>query len=139
MPRFFDDKKRSICILAASSILKILLPERQRNKKIYMLFENLMKEISHKDWIKSYIFWEFNLIKELGYEIESLGKNEKISINGRLFNIPKILLTQNDINFSNSDFRDALSFNSNLLIENFISPNKLKFPSSRNFLEKYFR
>ena len=139
MPRFFDDKKRSICILAASSILKILLPERQRNKKIYMLFENLMKEISHKDWIKSYIFWEFNLIKELGYEIESLDKNEKISINGRLFNIPKILLTQNDINFSNSDFRDALSFNSNLLIENFISPNKLKFPSSRNLLEKYFR
>jgi len=32
-PLFFDDKKRSICILAASSILKILLPERQVNKK----------------------------------------------------------------------------------------------------------
>ena len=34
-PIFFDDKKRSICILAASSLLKILLPERQLNKKIY--------------------------------------------------------------------------------------------------------
>ena len=31
-PLFFDDKKRSICILSASSILKILLPERQINK-----------------------------------------------------------------------------------------------------------
>ena len=35
-PFFFDDKKRSICILASSSILKILLPERQINRKIYI-------------------------------------------------------------------------------------------------------
>jgi len=39
-PMFFDDKKRSICILTACSILKILLPERQLNKKIYNSFEN---------------------------------------------------------------------------------------------------
>ena len=34
-PLFFDDKKRSICILSSSAILKILLPERQINQKIY--------------------------------------------------------------------------------------------------------
>ena len=33
-PLFFDDKKRAISILAASSILRILLPENQINKKI---------------------------------------------------------------------------------------------------------
>ena len=32
-PYFFDDKKRIVCILSATSILKILLPERQINKK----------------------------------------------------------------------------------------------------------
>ena len=37
-PLFFDDKKRSICVLSATSILKILLPERQINKKIYLKF-----------------------------------------------------------------------------------------------------
>ena len=37
-PFFFDDKKRSICVLAASTILKTLLPERQTNKKIYLSF-----------------------------------------------------------------------------------------------------
>jgi len=37
-PLFFDDKRRSICVLAATSILKILLPERQINKKIYLSF-----------------------------------------------------------------------------------------------------
>ena len=33
-PAFFEDKRKSVCILAASSILKILLPDRQINKKI---------------------------------------------------------------------------------------------------------
>ena len=75
-PRFFDDKKRSICILSAVSILRILLPERQRNKKIYHLFEKLIEDMSKDEWIKSYIFWEINLIKELGFEIES-SKNIK--------------------------------------------------------------
>ena len=35
IPTYFDDKKRSISIISASTLLKILLPERQTNKKIY--------------------------------------------------------------------------------------------------------
>ena len=34
-PFFFDDKKKILCILSATSILKILLPERETNKKNY--------------------------------------------------------------------------------------------------------
>ena len=45
-PKFFDDKKRSICILSAASLLKILLPERQNNKKIYDLLEGLLSQIN---------------------------------------------------------------------------------------------
>ena len=33
-PIYFDDKKRTTCILSATSILRILLPERQINEKI---------------------------------------------------------------------------------------------------------
>ena len=40
-PFFMDDKKRSVCILSAASILKILLPERQINRKIYISFEEM--------------------------------------------------------------------------------------------------
>ena len=40
-PLFFDDKRRSICILSAASILKILLPERQINRKIYNSLEKI--------------------------------------------------------------------------------------------------
>ena len=41
-PLFFDDKNRSVCILAATSILRILLPARQVNDDIYNSFEKML-------------------------------------------------------------------------------------------------
>ena len=144
-PLFFDDKKRSICVLSATTILKILLPERQINKKIYLSFEKLIERFNHNDWIKLYIFWELSLIKELGFEIDFLNKNysqnhtnNNIKINDRYFRIPKLLFEQNNNNFSNVGIREALTFNRSLLMENFILPHRLKLPLSRNILEKYF-
>ena len=112
-PLYFDDKKKTVCILAATSILKILLPERQINKKIYAAFEKMLLDLKFDNWIKLYIHWELSLIKDLGFEDDM-----KIDYNG---NITK-----------------ALAFNRELLMENFIIPNKLKFPLFRNILEKYF-
>ena len=62
---FFDDKKRSICILSIASILKILLPERQLNQKIYYAYETMLNNLNYNNWIESYIEWELSLIKEL--------------------------------------------------------------------------
>jgi DNA repair protein RecO (recombination protein O) len=138
---FFDDKKRAASILASSSILKILLPERQINKKIYKSFEELINQLESNDWIKLYIYWELSLIKELGYEIDFLNinknnLNDKIIINNKSFKIPKLLFENKTLNIL--DIKEALIFNKNLLIENFILPNKLKFPLFRNILEKYY-
>ena len=112
-PFFFDDKKRSACILSATSILKILLPERQINKKIYNSFENMLFDLKSDNWIKLYINWELSLIKELGFE------------------------TNLKANY-NDNTKKALIFNKNLLMENFIIPHGLKFPLFRNILENYF-
>ena len=144
-PLFFDDKKRSICFIAATSILKVLLPERQTNKTIYLSFERLLDQFSDVDWIKLYVFWELSLIKELGFEISFLDKNysknhinNAIKINDRYFKIPKLLLEQNSKNISKAGIREALTFNRNLLMENFILPYSLRLPLSRNILEKYY-
>ena len=112
-PFFFDDKKRSACILSATSILKILLPERQINKKIYNSFDNMLFDLKSDNWIKLYINWELSLIKELGFET-NLKENY------------------------NDNTKKALIFNRNLLMENFIIPHGLKFPLFRSMLENYF-
>jgi len=110
---YFEDKKKSTCILSATSILKILLPERQINEKIYNFFENMLNELKNDNWIKKYIMWELSLIKELGFE--------------------------DNLNFNKNDnIKKALIYNRNLLMKNFIIPNRLKFPLFRNILENYF-
>lgn len=144
-PIFFDNKKKSICILSASSILKILLPENQINKKIYNSLEKLLEYLNQDDWIKLYIFWELSLIKELGFEINGSIKKELssdkiryVQINDKLFKIPEIILNKKIANISNLDVCNALAFNKNVIYEHFIIPNKLRFPLSRNILQKYF-
>ena len=99
--------------MSATSILKILLPERQTNKKVYNFFENMLADLRSDNWIKIYINRELSLIKELGFEA-----NLKTNYN--------------------NDIKTALTFNRNLLMENFIIPNRLKFPLFRNILENYF-
>ena len=142
-PAFFEDKKKSICIFTASSILKILLPDRQINKKIYLSFEKMINQLNLESWIKLYVLWELSLIKELGFDINlnsyhNLMENKQsIEINNKTYKIPNLLLL-NDNNFTNRDIRESLIFNKNLLMENFIIPNNLQLPFSRNLLEKYY-
>ena len=144
-PLFFDDKKKTICLLAASSILKILLPERQINKQIYFSFEKLINRLNYDTWIESYIFWELSLIKELGFEINILENksfktsiDKTIEINNKHFKIPNLLFEKSGKRFSESEIKEALIFNKSLLMHNFIEPNSLRFPLSRNILEKYY-
>ena len=142
-PTYFEDKKRSICILSASSILKILLPDRQINKNIYLSFDTMFNNLHLNNWIISYIHWELFLIKELGFDVNLnikkniKHKNNSIEINGKIFNIPKILYNSIN-NANNAQIKEALEFNRSLIMENFIIPNQLRFPLSRNLLEKYY-
>ena len=142
---FFDDKKKSTTILSATSILKILLPERQINTNIYNSFEKMLNDLKLSNWIKSYIYWELSLIKELGYEVNFFDKNESnnlinntVEINNKFFKVPKMLLNEDLNNNHFKDVKEALIFNKNLIVENFILPNKLKFPLFRNILENYY-
>jgi len=144
-PLFFDDKKRSVCILAATSILKILLPAGQTNKNIYRSFEKMLNELKYHNWINLYVFWELSLIKQLGFEINFLNKenstygvNNFIELNDKFFSIPKLLLSKKIEKNSDKEMREALNFTKKLFMENFIIPNKLKLPSFRNILEKYY-
>tara|TARA_B100000029_G_scaffold513610_1_gene613724 strand:+ start:3071 stop:3742 length:672 start_codon:yes stop_codon:yes gene_type:complete len=144
-PIYFDDKKKSACILSSASILKILLPERQTNEKIYNSYEKILNNLKLDNWIELYIYWELSLIKDLGYETDLLSNinlknnfNDSVIINNKSFKVPKIFSRNEKETLCNKEVKEALIFNKNLLIENFISPNRLKFPLFRNILENYF-
>ena len=104
----------------------------------------MLKNLSDPKWIKFYILWELNLIKELGFEINfsnniNSKKNKSfVELNNNKYKIPKIIYTNASENIIQDDIKEALIFNKKLFIENFFEPNKIKLPLYRNLLENYF-
>ena len=140
-PLFFDNKKKAICILSATSILKTLLPERQINKKIYFSFDRLIEQLNHENWIKLYIFWELSLIKELGFDsnfFKEKNIDNHIEIDNKKLTIPDLIIQKDNNSFTNFEIQKALIFNKFLIMEYFILPNRLRLPFSRTILEKYY-
>ena len=56
-PLYFNDKERTSALISICSILNVLLPEAQQNKKVYNLFEKFISSINIKNWIFFYIFF----------------------------------------------------------------------------------
>jgi DNA repair protein RecO (recombination protein O) len=140
-PLFFDNKKKAICILSATSILKTLLPERQINKNIYFSFDRLIEQLNHENWIKLYIFWELSLIKELGFDsnfFKEKNIDNHIEIDNKKLAIPDLIIKKDNNSFTNFEIQKALTFNKFLIMEYFILPNRLRLPFSRTILEKYY-
>ena len=67
-PLYFNDKQKTSALISLCSILNILLPESQPNENIYNSFEKFIKSINLENWIILYVFFELNLIKDLGYD-----------------------------------------------------------------------
>ncbi len=147
-PLYFNDKERTSALISICSLLNILLPDSQPNKKIYNTFENLINSINLENWIFLYIFFEINLIKELGYDtnlIEHLNNinsdNDflKIKIDGYIYEIPNYLIQKKiPENFTNLLIRKSLYFTRQVMQNKFFIPNNLLFPKSRVILENYF-
>jgi DNA repair protein RecO (recombination protein O) len=147
-PLYFNDKKRTSALISICSLLNILLPDSQPNKKIYESFEKLINSISLENWIVLYIFFEINLIKELGYDtnlIEHSNTNQdnkellKIKIDGYIYEIPNYLIKKKiPENFSNLLIRKSLYFTRQVMQNKFFIPNNLIFPKSRVIFENYF-
>tara|TARA_B100001057_G_scaffold211383_1_gene211848 strand:- start:1016 stop:1696 length:681 start_codon:yes stop_codon:yes gene_type:complete len=69
-PYYFDDQKKLSCITSAMNLIRILTAENQKNKDIYDLIKNFYIILEDNNWIKNYIFWELELFKLLGYDLE---------------------------------------------------------------------
>ena len=147
-PLYFNDKERTSALISICSLLNTLLPESQQNKKIYNSFEKLINSINLENWIFIYIFFELNLIKDLGYDtnLEQYSSNEnknndisKIKIDGYIYEVPNFLVFKKiPKEFNNTLIRKSLYFTRNVLQNKFFIPNNLLFPKSRVVLENYF-
>ena len=147
-PLYFNDRERTSALISICSLLNILLPVGQPNKKIYNSFENFINSINLDNWIILYIFFELNLIKDLGYDtnlnsfqkdIEETSEIKKIKIDGYVYDVPGyLILKKRPDQISNVLIKKSLYFTRNIILNRFFLPNNLSFPKSRVILESYF-
>jgi DNA repair protein RecO (recombination protein O) len=147
-PLYFNDKERTSALISICSLLNILLPDSQPNKNIYNSFENLINSINLENWIFFYIFFEINLIKELGYdtnlaEYTNVNKDKnlllKVRIDGYMYEIPEYLINKSiPKDITNILIRKSLYFTRQVMQNKFFIPNNLLFPKSRMILENYY-
>ncbi len=88
-PYYFDNQKKLLCISSAMNLIRLLTADLQKNSKIYDLIENFYKILETKNWIKNYIFWELELFKVLGYDLQFENLVEKKYIDDQIQYISK--------------------------------------------------
>ncbi len=147
-PNYFNDKEKTSALISLCSLLNSLLPESQPYKNIYKSFEKFINTLNLDNWIVLYIFFEINLIKELGYDVNLKSFNDstndiyslkKIKIDGYNYEVPNFLIKQNiPSEITKLLIKKSLIFTRNVLLNKFFIPNNLIFPKSRVILENYF-
>ena len=147
-PKYFNNKKKTTALLSLSSILNLLLPDSQPYKNLYVSLEKFIKDLDQENWALGYVYWELDLLKELGFDpyLEQFSKNldkntssKTMEIDNIKYLVPFFLLKdkKNEI-IDNKNISIALSFTRNLLSNKFFIPNNLIFPKARIILENYF-
>ena len=144
-PRYFNNKNKILCLNSITSILRILLPENQKSKNIYDSLENLLSHFDNKDWFLNYLYWELNLISNLGFgfdtdKISNINgqKNINIKIDNIDYKIPIFLISKDNVNINSNEIYEGLLFTRKLMENKFFIPNNIKFPLSRKIFENKF-
>ena len=147
-PSYFNDKKRTSALISLCSILNILLPELQPNQSIFKSFEKFIESLNLENWVILYIFFELNLIKNLGYDpnlskfksdVTNEDKIKKIKIESFYYEVPEYLISKKiPDKASNYLIKKSLYFTRHIIQNRFFIPNNLTFPKSRILFENYF-
>ena len=140
-PYYFDNQKKLSCISSAMHLVKLLTAESQSNKDIYQLINKLYLVLENQNWIKEYIFWELELFKLLGYDLEieklvdkKIVQNEiqyisKSTVEKKI--IPNFLIDRNDSEVDTASLHKGLKLVGDYLEKTILKPNNLNQPISR--------
>ena len=140
-PLFFDNKKKLSCILSSMNLIKLLTVENQSNIDIYKIIGDFYNFLEKKDWINSLIFWELELLKLIGYDLELKNiVNQEIVDNKKLYfvsssnekkYIPNFLVEKNNENIDFNQIFNGLKLISDYLDKSILGPNNISHPKSR--------
>ena len=123
------------------NLIKLLTAESQQSLSIYSLIDDFFNLLKKDDWIKDYIFWELELFKALGYDLQFtdlVDKKQagnkyqyvaKSSIQKKV--IPNFLVEKTQSTEDIETLKNGLKLVSDYLEKSILKPNNLNQPVSR--------
>ena len=140
-PLFFEDKKKLSCIVSSMSLIKLLTVENQSNINIFYLIGDFYDFLENKNWINRLIFWELELLKLIGYDLElkKIVKEETIDDKKLYFviknnekrYIPNFIVDKDIQIIDFNQTINGLKLISDYLDKSILKPNNISHPKSR--------
>ena len=140
-PLYFDENQKLSCITSAMHLIKLLTAEAQSNKEIFKLIDKFFEILTSDNWIQKYIFWELELLKLLGYDLElkTMAKKEIVDSEVNYYvksstekkSIPNFLINKNNTDVNLKNLLKGLKLVSDYLEKSILKPNNLNLPTSR--------
>ncbi|MDA7462181.1 DNA repair protein RecO [Candidatus Pelagibacter ubique] len=140
-PLYFDENQKLSCITSAMHLIKLLTAEAQSNKEIFKLINKFFEILNSENWIQKYIFWELELLKLLGYDLELKTMAEKEIVDSEVNyyvksstekkSIPNFLIDENNMDVNLNNLLKGLKLVSDYLEKSILKPNNLNLPTSR--------
>ena len=140
-PIYFDNHQKLSCISSSMNLIRLLTADSQTNTTLFGLIEKFYSIISNDLWLRDFIFWELELLKTLGFDLELENLVSKEIINQKTVYvvksktekkiIPNFLIDKklvvNDFNI----LLKGVNLVSDFLEKNILKPNNLNYPISR--------
>ena len=140
-PLYFDQNQKLSCITSAMHLIKLLTAEAQANKEIFKLIDKFFEILTSDNWIQKYIFWELELLKLLGYDLELKNMAEKEIVDSEVNyyvksstekkSIPNFLIDEDNMDVNLKSLLKGLKLVSDYLEKSILKPNNLNLPTSR--------
>jgi len=140
-PLYFDENQKLSCITSAMHLIKLLTAEAQSNKEIFKLIDKFFEILTSDNWIQKYIFWELELLKLLGYDLELKNIAEKEIVDSEVNyyvksstekkSVPNFLIDKNNTDVNLKNLLKGLKLVSDYLEKSILKPNNLNLPTSR--------
>ena len=140
-PLYFDHKQKLSCIISATNLVKILTADSQANIKVYKIIEDLFLILKSDEWLKKFIFWELDLLKILGYDLDLDKLVEKDLVENKVIyyaksstekkHVPNFLIEKNLEVIDKKTLLNGLKLVGDYLDKTILKPNNLNYPNSR--------
>ena len=141
-PLYFDNPRKLNCIISAMNLIKLLTADLQSNIKIFNLIDQFYLLLLNNDWIKNYIFWELELLKDLGYDLKLDTMVKKKTIDDKTLYIaesstekkivPNFLINRKERVDDLKILLSGLKLVGDYIDKTILRPNNINFPISRN-------